>query len=140
MTTTELAKGYYNAKSAKVDNTPKVAKHPPDPPRQPSICPNKHSQNSGKASASDRRAAKHPPEDNRCNPDEADETSEGRRKSGNSPRRVDDHHQRSFQDDASNERTTPPAPPLSDQKGQGFHMKSSPERREEGQGMPPSKR
>ncbi|KAG2648660.1 hypothetical protein PVAP13_1NG020178 [Panicum virgatum] len=53
--------------------------------------------------------------------------------------RVDDHHQRSFQDDASNEGTTPQASPTSDQKG-GFHLEGSPESREEGQEMTPSRR
>jgi hypothetical protein len=42
-------KRYYNAKGAKVDNTIKVAKHPPNPPRWQSNM---------------ETAAKHPPEQN----------------------------------------------------------------------------
>jgi hypothetical protein len=61
--TAEPAKRYYNAKGAKINNTTKVANHPPDPPRRQSIRPNsnmmtaaKHSpdqqhDNGGKASA-----------------------------------------------------------------------------------------
>ena len=41
-TTTGPAKRCYNATAARIDNTTKVAKHPLDPPRQPSICPSKH--------------------------------------------------------------------------------------------------
>jgi len=41
--------------------------------------------------------AKHPPGDDYNNPDEVDKVSEGRRRCGHSPRRIDDHHQPSFQ-------------------------------------------
>ena len=51
-----------------------VAKHPPE-------------HNDGKVSTSDRRTAKHPPDDDQCSPDDADKTSDGRHKSENSPRR-----------------------------------------------------
>jgi hypothetical protein len=105
-----------------------VAKHPPDPPRRQSIrlkwsstrqwrqsiCKSK---TATKYPPTNRRAVKHPPDYNHYNPDDADETSEGRRRSGSSPRRADDHHHHlSLQDDASREGVTPQVPLSSDQK------------------------
>jgi len=63
-----------------------------------------------------RRAAKHPPDDDQYNPDDVDEMSEGRCRSENSSERADDHHQQSFQDDASSEGATSQALSSSDQK------------------------
>ena len=85
-------------------------------------------------------AAKHPPDDDQYNPDDADEMSEGRRRSGDSLRRVDDHHRQSFQDDASREGATPQAPSSSDQQGLGFHPEGRLDREEKGGRMTPSRR
>jgi hypothetical protein len=66
--------------------------------------------------------------------------SEGRRRSGSTLRRSDDHHQQSFQDDASREGSTPQAPSSSDQLGQGFRLERSSKMREEVEMMTPSRR
>ena len=124
-----------------------MAKHPPE-------AINNQLDHGGRASAREeerqsiryrRRAAKYPPKDNlhRSNSDEVDEIrrsqaqkqelSEESRRPPLGPGDTDFiGNQLGFQDDASNEGATPQAPLSSDQRGQCFHLKSTPERREMG--------
>ena len=94
-TTTKPAKGYYNTKGVKIDNTTKGAKASSQPTKAAKHLPEaitntmttaKHlpEQNGGKVSTNDRRETKHLPEDDQCNPDDVDKTSEGRHRSRNS--------------------------------------------------------
>ena len=67
-TTTEPAKRCYNATAARIDNTTKVAKHPPDLSRRQSIRPKRlPTQRQRQRIRQSRTAAKHPPDDDQYN-------------------------------------------------------------------------